>query len=131
MQDDPRKQLQAQLILAIVEGESVADWALRNHVPRRTAFRWASSTKVRRVVAAFRREALERAIGKLSSLAGKAAEGIASLAQSAESESVQLRAWRAILADQMAVAKFSNLEHRMLEIEEKLDEQIRDAHDAG
>ena len=33
-----------------------------------------------------------------------------------ESESVQLRAWRAILADQMTVSKFSELEHRMAEI---------------
>jgi hypothetical protein len=41
-------------------------------------------------------------------------------------ESVQLRAWRAVLADQMAVAKFSDLEYRMAEIEEQLDK--RTAH---
>jgi hypothetical protein len=52
----------------------------------------------------------------------KAANGIVKLAEGAESESVQLKAWRAILADQMAVSKFSDLEHRMAEIEE----QIRD-----
>ena len=50
----------------------------------------------------------------------KAADGIARLGEGAESESVQLRAWRAILADQMAVSKFSNLEQRMVEIEEQL-----------
>jgi hypothetical protein len=50
----------------------------------------------------------------------KAANGIVTLAREAESESVQLRAWRAVLADQMAVAKFSDLEDRMVEIEEQL-----------
>jgi hypothetical protein len=45
----------------------------------------------------------------------KAANGIVTLAKEAESESVQLRAWRAILADQMAVCKFSDLEYRMAE----------------
>ncbi len=51
----------------------------------------------------------------------KAANGIVTLAKEAESESVQLRAWRAILADQMAVSKFSDLEYRMVEIEEQLE----------
>jgi hypothetical protein len=53
-------------------------------------------------------------------LATKAADGIAELATGAESESVRLRAWRAILADQIAISKFSDLEHRMAEIEEQL-----------
>ena len=65
----------------------------------------------------------DQAIGRLSGLALKAADGIARLAKEAESESVQLRAWRAILADQVAIAKFSNLEQRLLEIEEILDER--------
>jgi aldehyde:ferredoxin oxidoreductase len=35
-------------------------------------------------------------------------------------KSVQLRAWRAVLADQVTVCKFSDLEYRMAEIEERL-----------
>jgi hypothetical protein len=95
----------------------------KNEVPRRTAFRWASQPKVRREVEATRRRALGRAIGRLASFALKAADGITTLAKEAESESVQLRAWRAILADQMAVSKFSDLEYRMAEIEEQLSER--------
>ena len=53
----------------------------------------------------------------------RTANGIVRLAREAVSESVQLRAWRAILADQMAVSKFSDLEHRMVEIEEQLDKR--------
>ena len=53
----------------------------------------------------------------------KAVDGITNLAQEADSESVQLRAWRAILADMMSVSKFSVLEYRMTEIEEELDKR--------
>ena len=68
-----------------------------------------------------RRRALNQAIGRLTGMAMKAVDGIAKLAKGAESESVQLRAWRAILADLMAVSKFSDLEYRMAEIEEQLE----------
>ena len=53
----------------------------------------------------------------------KAVDGITHLAQEADSESVQLRAWRAILAELMSVAKFSDLEYRMTEIEEQLEKR--------
>ena len=56
-------------------------------------------------------------------MATKAVDGITHLAQGADSESVQLRAWRAILADMMSVAKFSDLEYRMAEIEEQLEKK--------
>jgi hypothetical protein len=131
MQDDVCKGQKCQLALAIAQGDTVAGWARRNNVPRRTAFRWAKEPSVRLAVESWRRRALERAIGRMAGLALKAADGIAGLAKGAESESVQLRAWRAILADQMAVAKFSSLEHRMVDIEEQLDERDRDSDHAG
>jgi hypothetical protein len=111
------------LALAIARGQSIDAWAKQNDVPRSTAFRWASEPEVRREAEATRRRALGRAIGRLSSVALKAANGIVTLARGAESESVQLRACRAILADQMAVAKFSDLEYRMVEIEEELEKR--------
>jgi hypothetical protein len=55
----------------------------------------------------------------------KAAHGIVTLAEEAESESVQLRVWRAVLADQRTVSKFSDLEYRTAEIEEQLRERTR------
>jgi hypothetical protein len=120
MPEEVPQQKKTRLALAIARGESVAAWARQNEVPRRTAFRWARDTKVRRAVEVWRRRALDRAIGRMASRAAKAADGIARLGEGAESESVQLRAWRAILADQMAVSKFSDLEYRMTEIEEQL-----------
>jgi hypothetical protein len=118
------------LALAIARGQSIDAWAKQNDVPRSTAFRWASEPEVRREAEATRRRALGRAIGRLSSVALKAANGIVTLARGAESESVQLRACRAILADQMAVAKFSDLEYRMVEIEEQLSERTGHTHQA-
>ena len=123
MDKEVRRFKKIHLALAIAEGESIIAWAQENGVPERTAFRWASDPEVGREAEATRRRALGRAIGRLSSVALKAANGIVTLATEAESESVQLRAWRAILADRMAVAKFSDLEYRITEIEEQIRER--------
>jgi hypothetical protein len=131
MQEEVRQQKKTRLALAIARGESITAWARQNEVPRRSAFRWARDPKVRRAVDAWRRRSLNRAIGRMASRATKAADGIARLAESAESESVQLRAWRAILADQMAVSRFSNLEQRMVEIEEQLRDRTGPTDHAG
>ena len=99
--------------------------------PRRTAFYWAKDPKVRREVEACRRRVVNQAIGRLTGMTTKAVDGIANLAKEADSESVQLRAWRAILADLMSVSKFSDLEYRMTEIEEQLEKKTgytRPAH---
>ena len=123
MAEDVSLDKKTSLALAIARGQSIAAWAKKYEVPRSTAFRWASEPEVRREAEATRRRALGQAIGRLSSVALKAANGILMLAKEADSESVQLRAWRAILADNMAVAKFSDLEYRMTEIEEQLSER--------
>ena len=95
----------------------------QNGVSERTAFYWAKDPKVRREVEACRRRVVNQAIGRLTGMTTKAVDGITNLAQEADSESVQLRAWRAILADMMSVSKFSDLEYRMTEIEEQLGER--------
>jgi len=59
-----------------------------------------------------------RAENRMTKRTPWACDRIAMLAEAAESESVQLRALRSIFSDVMAVAKFSNLEHRVAEIEE-------------
>ena len=89
----------------------------------RTAFYWAKDPKIRREVDPCRRRALNQAIGRLTGMAMKAVDGIVMLAKEADSESVQLRAWRGVLADLMSVSKFSVLEYRMTEIEEEIDKR--------
>jgi hypothetical protein len=123
MEKEVRRHQKIHLALAIAEGESIAEWARQNGVPERTAQRWAQDRNVRREVDACRRRALNQAIGRLTGMAMNAVDGIANLAQGAESESVQLRAWRGVLADLMSVSKFSDLEYRMAEIEEQLEKK--------
>jgi hypothetical protein len=123
MEKEVRRHKKINLALAIAEGESIAAWAQQNGVSERTAFSWAKDPKVRREVEACRRRVVNQAIGRLTGMTTKAVDGITNLAQEAESESVQLRAWRAILADLMSVSKFSDLEYRMTEIEEELEKK--------
>ena len=121
--EEVRQNHKVKLALAMARGESITGWARQNHVPPRTALRWSKDPKVLRASQAWRRRALNRAIGRMAARAIKAADGIFNLAKGAESESVQLRAWRAIFADQIAVAKFSDLEDRIQELEALVDER--------
>jgi hypothetical protein len=120
-----RKNHKNELAVAIAEGESIAEWARQNGVSDRTAQRWAQDPNVRREVEACRRRALNEAIGRMTRMSINAVDGIVSLAKEADSESVQLWAWRAVLADNMAVSKFSDLEYRVAELEEQVRERNR------
>ena len=120
-----------QIAMAVVQRESIAEWARQNGVPKRTAQRWAAEPDVRRQVEDWRRRILDRALGYMAGRSMCAVRGIAKLGEAAESESVQLRARRAILHDQIAVSKFSNFEHRMAELEEEVRVRNGNAPHAG
>ena len=109
-----------QLATAVAQGKSIARWAQQNGVATRTAQRWAAEPDVRRQVEDSRRRILDRALGYMAGRSMWAVRGVARLGAAAESESVQLRARRAILHDQIAVSKFSNFEYRMAELEEEV-----------
>jgi hypothetical protein len=115
------------LAMAVAQGKSIAAWARQNEVSERTAQRWAAEPDLRRQVEDWRRRILDRSLGFMAGRSMWAVRGIAKLAAAAESESVQLRARRAILHDQMAVSKFSNLEYRMAELEEQVRGRDGDA----
>jgi hypothetical protein len=119
------------LAMAVAQGKSITAWARQNGVPRRTAQRWAAEPDVRRQVEDWRRRILDRALGYMAGRSMWAARGIAKLGAAAESESVQLRARRAILHDQIAVSKFSNFEYRMAELEEQVRVRNGDAAHPG
>jgi hypothetical protein len=130
MEKEVRRHKKIHLALATAEGESIIAWGQENGVPERTAFRWSQDPKVRREVEACRRRALNEAIGRMTRISMNAVDGIVTLAREAESESVQLRAWRAVLADQVAVSKFSDLEYRMAEIEEQIGKRAEHTYPA-
>ncbi len=121
MEKEVRRHKKINLAAAVAEGESIAEWARQNAGPERTAQRWAQDRNVRREVDACRRRAINEAIGRMTHMARNAVDGILTLAKGADSESVQLRAWRGVLADLMSVSKFSVLEDRVTELEEEVD----------
>ncbi len=121
----------AQLALAIANGSSVSAWARDNDVPRRTAYRWSREPKVLAAVESYRRRAVDRAIGRMARRVTWATDGIAKLARSAESESVRLAALRSIMSDMMGVSQFVDLEQRITEIEEQLDERTESTSRPG
>jgi hypothetical protein len=123
MSDEPREHNKLQLAVALAQGSSISAWARANNVAKETARRWAREPEVRAEIDAFRRRAVDRAVGVFAKRAGWAANGICKLARAAESESVRLRAFRAVLDELMAVSKFSGLDERMAELEEYVRKQ--------
>jgi hypothetical protein len=116
--DSEMEDQKTSLGVAMARGQSVAAWARKNGVAERTAQRWANETTVREASDLWRRRVLNQAIGRLVRRSNKAVDGIERLAHGAESEAVRLSAWKAILSEQMTLAKFSSLEHRLREVEE-------------
>ena len=110
---------QDQLAYAIARGKSITQWARLNQVPRSTAYYWAKDPDVRRLVEECRRRSLDRVLGCMARESMRAFKRISRLGETAESESVQLRASQAVLHDQIAVSKFSNMEYRVGQLEEK------------
>ncbi len=107
--------------VAIARGQSVAAWARKNGVAERTAQRWAREPEVRKEVANCRRRLMSRALGRMTPNTARAAEIIVRIAVESDSEAVRLKAARAVFSDLIAGSKFSDLEERILEVEEMIE----------
>jgi len=110
---------QDQLALAIAQGKSVPLWASQNDVPRATAYRWAKDPDVRRQADDWRRRSVDRALGWMTGHSLWAVKRIKKLAETADSDSVQLKALRTFVQDMIKVSDFANLEYRVCELEEE------------
>jgi hypothetical protein len=108
-----------ELAIVVAQGKSVRAWARKNEVAKSTAGYWAVQPEVRRMAETLRRRSLDQAVGRMNCRAVAAADGINKLAVEAESESVRLMAWRAMLSDQIAVSKHAGWEGRLAALEEK------------
>ena len=110
----------ADLALAMATGHAVIVWARDHNVPERTANTWSRSPEVLHQVEAIRRQAIDRAIGRLTDRATAAAERIGHLATEAASEAVQLQAARAVLADLMGMSDYATIEDRLADVERRI-----------
>jgi hypothetical protein len=120
MTQEARKSKKTQLALAIAQGIPVATWARASGVSRRAAFYWAKEPSVRETVESCRRRMIDHALGRMTRHTANAADIIIKIANEAKSDSVQLRAARALLSDVMAVSHHAELETRMAGIEKTL-----------
>jgi hypothetical protein len=131
MGEEHREATKTQLALALAQGVTVTRWARENNVPRPTVYRWARDPKIRNAIESCRRRTLDRAIGMMVKRAPWTVGEITTLAGQAESESVRLRALKTIFSEMMAVSKYSGLESRMANIEERLSERAGNAGRQG
>jgi hypothetical protein len=120
----------ADLAVALAHGITPTAWGRARGVPKPTACRWAREPEIRKEVAACRRRTLDRAIGMMVKLAPSTVSKIAVIGAEAPSDSVRLTALRTIFKDMMAVSKYSGLEGRLTEVEERLDARDRIADHA-
>ncbi len=119
MSREERTSLQSKLAAALAAGKSCAEWASANGVSGRTAQRWANEPETRSEVESIRRGSLDRAVGQMSRRVDWATGLIATLAETAKSESVRLAALRSILTETVAVSDFAGLEQRIAKLEEQ------------
>jgi hypothetical protein len=112
----------SELARALAMGGTVNDWAGKHEIPARTAYRWSRSREVIDEVQAIRRDALDKAIGRLSGNATGAAQQIVRLAEQALSEAGRLQASRAVLNELTTASGHAALERRLAEIERRLAE---------
>ncbi len=117
MADQHRKSGKIHLALALARGVSAAKWARSNEVSKMTAYRWAKDPECKKAVEAFRRRMIDRAVGVLSQKTITAATRITNIAIEGDSDSVQLRACRAIFSDMITASKYSGLEERVSDME--------------
>jgi hypothetical protein len=111
------------LALALARGLSMRRAAREAGLAETTARRRAAAPGFRARVDAFRREAIDRAVGKLASAAGRAADTMVEHLDGKNSPDVRLKAARGILADLLAVRAHEELAERIAELEAKLSEQ--------
>jgi hypothetical protein len=117
MAEEHRKNTKAKLALALAHGVTAAKWARSNDVTKMTAYRWAKEPLVRKAVESYRRRLIDHAIGLMAKQSTPAANTIVRISKEAESDSVRLRAARAIFSDVMTVSKYAGWEVRLAELE--------------
>lgn len=113
--------LVAKAVLALAGGQSAADFAQAHGLSSRTVQRWAARPEFQRRVERIRAQALDQAIGVLSSAATTAAYRLHTLAAASENEQVAVAASRAILADLIATTSHARLQREIRELRDRLD----------
>lgn len=112
----------AALIVALAGGQTIVDAAQSAGLSLRTAHRRLADAGFRQRILAARRGLLDEAMGRLANAATEAVTRLRDLAETAESENVQLGAARAILDALHRWREAAEFDERLSELEGRLDE---------
>jgi hypothetical protein len=125
------RQKREHLALHVACGGSVAAFSREQEIPRRTCYLWTKEPGFAEKTAGYRDRILDKLVGRLAKLGGRAVSGIGVLAVKGESESIRLQACRAILSDLIAVGNYQANARQFAEMEGRLEalERNADAHD--
>jgi hypothetical protein len=124
MAEEHQKGTKAQLAFALAQGVTAAKWARNHNVPKMTAYRWEKEPEVREAVQAYRRRTVDQAVGLMTKHTARAAGVIAKIAFEGESDTVRLRAARAIFSEMKLASEYSGLEFRMSELEGQIRREV-------
>src|SRR5262249_42594797 len=86
-----------QLAVSVAEGRSVVTWCQKHGVATRTAYHWYKAERFQRLVAEYRRRAVDRAIGKMGRKLGKAVGKIVRLVEKGQDGKVKLAAAKTLI----------------------------------
>jgi hypothetical protein len=111
--------------LAVASGSSIGAWARSNKVPERTAYGWSMTAEFKLLVTANRNRIIDRTIGILTRHATLAANELARLIKSGDSDHVKLAAARAMLDQRIAVATHAEATHAIAELQARIDDLER------
>jgi hypothetical protein len=116
------KSLFRNLALFVAAGGKVATWCDSN-VARGTAHHWYRSDEFQRLVADFRRRAVDRAIGKMAKNLGKAVEKIVKLVEEGESQAIQLSAAKSLIDKLVHVQNHTEVKDELRRLDDRLSAQ--------
>ncbi len=114
------KSLFCDLALFVAAGGKVTSWCEANEVARGTAYQWRRNEAFERLVAEFRRRAVDRAIGKMTKNLGKAVEKIVELVEGGESQAVQLSAAKSLIDKLVHVQGHTAVNDELRRLDERL-----------
>jgi hypothetical protein len=109
-----------QLAVSVAEGRSVVTWCEKHGVATRTAYHWYKAERFQRLVAEYRRRAVDRAIGKMGRKLGKAVGKIVRLVEKGQDGKVKLAAAKTLIDRLLEVQSRAELRDELQRLNQRL-----------
>jgi hypothetical protein len=117
------KTLFHQLALSVAAGEKIKSWCQKHKIARGTAYDWSKRDSFKRLVAEYRRRAVDRAIGKMARNLSKAVGMIVHLIEAGQTDNVKLSAAKTLIDRLLTVQSHAELKAELLRLDDRLAAQ--------